>query len=66
MRENENLEEIFDRYVGLELLGPDWRPSPSRSGSNYTNLRTGRSSFSRMPREQRPAVLQATYVTAGR
>lgn len=24
MRENENLEEIFDRYVGLELLSRDW------------------------------------------
>jgi len=29
MRENENLEEIFDRYVGLELLSRDWPQAPT-------------------------------------
>jgi len=33
MRENENLEEIFDRYAGLELLNRDWPHSP---GANAT------------------------------
>ena len=28
MRENENLEEIFDRYVGLELLDGDLTHTP--------------------------------------
>ena len=28
MRENDNLEEIFDRYVGLELLNRDWTHAP--------------------------------------
>ena len=32
MRENENLEEIFDRYVGLELLDRDWTHAPEAAG----------------------------------
>ena len=32
MRENENLEEIFDRYVGLELLNRDWTHAPGAAG----------------------------------
>jgi hypothetical protein len=28
MRENDSLEEIFDRYVGLELLNRDWTHAP--------------------------------------
>jgi hypothetical protein len=28
VRENDNLEEIFDRYVGLELLNRDWTHAP--------------------------------------
>ena len=32
MRENENLEEIFDRYVGLELLDRDWTHAPGVAG----------------------------------
>ena len=37
MRENENLEEIFDRYVGLELLNRNWTHAPGAAG------RSGRS-----------------------
>ena len=32
MRENERLEEIFDRYVGLELLDQDWAHAPGAAG----------------------------------
>ena len=32
MRENESLEEIFDRYVGLELLDQDWTRAPGVAG----------------------------------
>jgi hypothetical protein len=43
MRENENLEEIFDRYVGLELLNRDWTRAPGaagRSGRSADHART--------------------------
>ncbi len=33
MRENDNLEEIFDRYAGLELLNRDWTKNPWLPGS---------------------------------
>jgi hypothetical protein len=33
MRENEKLEEIFDRYAGLELLNREWSETPWLSGS---------------------------------
>ena len=33
MRENEKLEEIFDRYVGLELLNRDWSETHWLPGS---------------------------------
>ncbi len=32
MRENESLEEIFDRYVGLELLDQDRTHAPAAAG----------------------------------
>ena len=32
MRENDNLEEIFDRYAGLELLNRDWTHTPGAAG----------------------------------
>ncbi len=32
MSETENLEEIFDRYVGLELLSHDWPHAPGATG----------------------------------
>jgi hypothetical protein len=32
MIENEKLEEIFDRYVGLELLNQDWSNAPGAAG----------------------------------
>ncbi len=33
MRENDLLEEIFDRYAGLELLNRDWTENPWLPGS---------------------------------
>ncbi len=33
MRESEKLEEIFDRYAGLELLNRDWTETPWLPGS---------------------------------
>ena len=39
MRDNEKLEEIFDRYAGLELLNRDWTEATRLPGSG-----TGRDS----------------------
>ncbi len=43
MRENESLEEIFDRYVGLELLDRDWTPALGTPGPNtgYARVLSG-------------------------
>ena len=39
MSENEKLEEIFDRYVGLELLSYDWPHAPG--ATRMPGLSTG-------------------------
>ena len=44
MKENESLEEIFDRYVGLELLDPDWTHAPGLArmlGTGYARAMAG-------------------------
>lgn len=46
MRENENLEEIFDRYVGLELLSLDWTNAPWMPGSGRDYARAASGEFS--------------------
>ena len=49
MRENENLEEIFDRYVGLELLNRDRTHAPGaaeRSGRSADHARAAAWEFS--------------------
>ena len=46
MRENENLEEIFDRYVGLELLNRDWTEATWLPGSGLGSDRAAAGEFS--------------------
>ena len=55
MRENEKLEEIFDRYVGLELLNRDWTHAPGaagRSGRSADHARAAAGEFSPRFREE--------------
>ena len=55
MRENENLEEIFDRYMGLELLNRDWTHAPGaagRSGRSADHARAAAGEFSPQFREE--------------
>jgi hypothetical protein len=55
MRENEKLEEIFDRYVGLELLNRDWTHAPGaagRSGRSADHARAAAWEFSSQFREE--------------
>jgi hypothetical protein len=40
MRDNEKLEEIFDRYAGLELLNRDWTEATRLPGSGTGRDRT--------------------------
>jgi len=57
MRENENLEEIFDRYVGLELLNRDWTRAPGaagRSGPSADHARAAAGGFAPQSREEPP------------
>lgn len=49
MKEYENLEEIFDRYVGLEFLGRDWNyafGAAEMPGSSTDYSRTSAEEFS--------------------
>jgi hypothetical protein len=46
MRENEKLEEIFDRYVGLELLNRDWTEATWLPGSGMGRDRAAAWEFS--------------------
>jgi hypothetical protein len=55
MRENEKLEEIFDRYVGLELLNRDGTDAPGaagRSGWGEDHVRAAAGEFSPQFREE--------------
>ena len=55
MRENEKLEEIFDRYAGLELLDRDWARAPGadgRSGRGAGHARAAAGEFSQQFREE--------------
>ncbi len=49
MRENEKLEEIFDRYAGLELLDRDWADASGaagRAGRSADHARAAAGEFS--------------------
>ena len=46
MRDNEKLEEIFDRYVGLELLNRDWTEATWLPGSSTSRDRATAWEFS--------------------